>query len=112
MVHKIKNLTQMRICIPFWVNMKGKMWKYGMEIFQPRATESGNACTTVPSLRTKDTVDMLSDNFHVPGFLIMYQSSIIINTRVIFTTMANRKEMSSQQSSKKLKERGKTDQRH
>jgi len=69
-------------------------------------------CTTVPSLRTKDRVEMLSYNFEVPGFFIMYQSCIIINTTVIFTTMANRKEMSSQQSSKKLKERGKTDQRH
>jgi len=42
-VHEIKNLTQMRICTLFWANLKGKMWKYGTEIFQPRVTESGNA---------------------------------------------------------------------
>jgi len=69
-------------------------------------------CTTVRSLRTKDTVDMLSDNFQVPGSLTMYRSCIIINTKVIFATMANRREVSSQQYSKKLKERGKTEQRH
>jgi len=43
MVHEIKNLTQIRICILFWANMEGKMWKCGMEIFQPRVIESGNA---------------------------------------------------------------------
>jgi len=43
MVHEIKNLTQMRICMLFWANMKGKMWKYGMEIFPPHVTKSGNA---------------------------------------------------------------------
>ena len=55
---------------------------------------------------------MLSDNFQVPGSLTMYRSCIIINTKVIFATMANRREVSSQQYSKKLKERGKTEQRH
>jgi hypothetical protein len=113
MVNKIKNLSLMRNCILFWAYMKDKMQKYGMKIFQPCVAESGNVCNS-ETYYGAEPKDKGYSRHAVRWFSSFWLLDHVwaFNTEVIVTTVANRNKKSNLQSSKKLKDRGKTDQRH